>query len=340
MNRLRLFFAVMAMLLAQSASSDELRPGYLQLRETGPGAYNVLFKIPARGENLRLAVYLQLPEGTQEVGPPLASFSDGAYVERRSIRREGGLAGQAVSLEGLSATSTDVLVRVESLAGATQTERLSPTKTAFIVQAAAGAGEVAATYLRLGVEHILFGFDHLLFVLALVILVRDWHRVAVTVTAFTIAHSITLAAATLGFVNVPGPPVEATIALSIMLVSVEILNARGEKPSLTARLPWLVAFSFGLLHGFGFAGALAEVGLPQHAIPIALLLFNLGVEIGQLIFVATILTVGGLFRTAMARGLGSALAQRTVNRLDVFAAYAIGTVAAFWLIERTTAFFV
>ena len=161
-------------------------------------------------------------------------------------------------------------MRIESLGGATQTERLSPTKTTFVVQAAPGAGEVAATYLRLGIEHILFGFDHLLFVLALVILVRDWRRVALTVTAFTVAHSITLAAATLGLVNVPGPPVEAAIALSIVLVAVEIVNARRGMPSLTARWPWLVAFCFGLLHGFGFAGALAEVGLPHHAIPIAL----------------------------------------------------------------------
>jgi hypothetical protein len=177
---------------------------------------------------LRLAIYVKLPEGTQDVGLPRASFGDGAYVERRTIRRGGGLAGQAVSIEGLSATSTGVLVRIESLEGAIQTERLSPTKTSFVIQAVPGSGEVAATYLRLGVEHILFGFDHLLFVLALVILVRDWRRVAITVTAFTIAHSITLAAATLGFVNVPSPPVEATIALSIMLVAVEILNAAAE----------------------------------------------------------------------------------------------------------------
>ena len=148
------------------------------------------------------------------------------------------------------------------------------------------------TYLRLGIEHILFGFDHLLFVLALVILVRDWRRVALTVTAFTVAHSITLAAATLGLVHVPGPPVEAAIALSIVLVAVEIVNARRGMPSLTARWPWLVAFCFGLLHGFGFAGALAEVGLPHHAIPIALLFFNLGVEIGQLAFVAAVLLAG------------------------------------------------
>jgi hydrogenase/urease accessory protein HupE len=340
MNHFRLFFAVLAVLLAQPAISDELRPGYLEMRQSSPGAYNLLFKIPARGEDLRLAIYVKLPEGTQDIAPPRASFSDGAYVERRSIRRDGGLIGQAVSIEGLSATSTDVLVRIESLAGAIQTERLSPTKTSFVIQAVPGAGEVAGTYLRLGVEHILFGFDHLLFVLALVILVKTWSRVAITVTAFTIAHSITLAAATLGFVNVPGPPVEATIALSIMLVSIEILNARRGKPSLTARLPWVVAFSFGLLHGFGFAGALAEVGLPQHAIPVALLFFNIGVEIGQLLFVTTVLSLISLSRYVASQVLEPALIQRTFDRLDVTAAYAIGIAAAYWLVERTTAFFV
>ena len=339
MNHFRLFFAVLAVLLAQPAISDELRPGYLEMRQSSPGAYNLLFKIPARGEDLRLAIYVKLPEGTQDIAPPRASFSDGAYVERRSIRRDGGLIGQAVSIEGLSVTSTDVLVRIESLAGAIQTERLSPTKTSFVIQAVPGAGEVAGTYLRLGVEHILFGFDHLLFVLALVILVKTWSRVAITVTAFTIAHSITLAAATLGFVNVPGPPVEATIALSIMLVSIEILNARGGKPSLTARLPWVVAFSFGLLHGFGFAGALAEVGLPQHAIPVALLFFNIGVEIGQLLFVTTVLSLISLSRYVASQVLEPALIQRTFDRLDVTAAYAIGIAAAYWLVERTTAFF-
>jgi len=339
MNHFRLFFAVLAALLAQPAISDELRPGYLEMRQTSPGAYNLLFKIPARGEDLRLAIYVKLPEGTQDMAAPRASFSDGAYVERRSIRRDGGFIGQAVSIEGLSATSTDVLVRIESIAGTMQTERLSPTKTSFVIQSVPGAGEVAATYLRLGIEHILFGFDHLLFVLALVILVRTWSGVAITVTAFTIAHSITLAAATLGFVNVPGPPVEATIALSIMLVSVEILNARRGKPSLAARLPWLVAFSFGLLHGFGFAGALAEVGLPQHAIPVALLFFNIGVEIGQLLFVTTVLSLISLSGYVASQVAEPALIQRRFDRLDVTAAYAIGIAAAYWLVERTTAFF-
>ena len=339
MNRFRLFFAGLAVLLAQPAIADELRPGYLEMRQISSGAYHLLFKIPARGEDLRLAVYLKLPEGTEDAAPPRASFSDGAYVERRTIRRDEGLIGQPIAIEGLSATSTDVLVRIESLAGAIQTERLSPTRTTFVVQATPGAGEVAATYLRLGIEHILFGFDHLLFVLALVILVRDWRRVAVTGTAFTIAHSMTLAAPTLGFVNVPGPPVEATIALSIMLVAVEVLNARHGKPSLTARLPWLVAFSFGLLHGFGFAGALAEVGLPPHAIPVALLFFNVGVEIGQLIFVAAVLSLISLLRDAASRRLQPALVQRTFDRLDVTVAYTIGVTAAYWLVDRTSAFF-
>jgi hydrogenase/urease accessory protein HupE len=300
----------------------------------------MLFKIPALGDDLRLAIYVQLPEGTHDVAPPRSVFSGGAYTERRTIRRDGGIAGQTVSIEGLSMTSTDVLVRIESLGGATQTERLSPTKTAFAVQIAPGAWEVATTYLRLGIEHILFGFDHLLFVLALVILVRDWRRVAITVTAFTVAHSFTLAAATLGFVNVPGPPIEAAIALSIVLVAAEIVNARRGKPSLTGRRPWLVAFSFGLLHGFGFAGALAEVGLPHHAIPIALLCFNLGVECGQLLFVAAVLTIGWFLRRVASFRFEPVLVQRTVDRLDVTATYVIGAVAAYWLIERTTSFFV
>ena len=180
MKRFLVFLAVLGALVVQPARSNELRPGYLELRQTGPSTYSLLFKVPARGEDLRLAIYINLPEGTLDIGAPRVSLGDGAYVERRTIRRDGGLAGHAIAIEGLSATSTDVLVRVETLAGAIQTERLSPTRTAFVIQAAPGAGEVAATYLRLGIEHILFGFDHLLFVLALVILVRGWRRVAVT----------------------------------------------------------------------------------------------------------------------------------------------------------------
>lgn len=326
-------------LLGSPACSDELRPGYLEIRQITSDTYNLLFKIPAQGEDLRLGIYVALPEGAHDMTPPRASFGNGAYVERRIIRRVGGLAGLTIAIKGLSATSTDVLARIEALGGAVQTERLTPTRTSFVVEATPGAGEVAISYLRLGVEHILLGFDHLLFVLALIILVRDWRRVILTVTAFTLAHSITLAAATLGFVNVPGPPIEAAIALSIVLVAVEIVNEQRGKSSVAARWPWLIAFCFGLLHGFGFAGALAEVGLPQHAIPVALLFFNLGVEAGQLAFVAVVLVAGWAFQRTISFRFEPAVVLKVVNRLNMIATYAIGAVAAYWLIERTSAMF-
>ena len=188
---------------------------------------------------------------------------------------------------------------------------------------------MAATYLALGIEHILLGIDHLLFVLALVLLVKGWKKLVATITAFTLAHSITLALATLGFVHVPGPPVEACIALSIVFVAAEIIHRRQGRPGLTERAPWVVAFTFGLLHGLGFAGALSEVGLPQHAIPIALLFFNVGVELGQLAFVFIVLLV-------------LAAARRLPPRVPAWgwraAPYAIGSVAMFWVLQRVAAF--
>lgn len=337
MKSLLVLLWVAGALLAPPVQAHEVRPGYLELRQTAPDSYDLLFKLPARGEEFRLALYVSLPEGTQDVAPSRALFTGGAYVERRTIRRDGGLAGHAIAIEGLSATFTDVLVRVQDLTGTTHTDRLTPTRTSFVVKAGAGTGEVAVTYLLLGIEHILFGVDHLLFVLALIILVREWRPIVVTVTAFTIAHSITLAAATLGFVHVPSRPVEATIALSIVLVALEIVNARRSRPSLTARWPWVVAFAFGLLHGFGFAGALSEVGLPQHAIPLALLFFNLGVEVGQLAFVALVMAVAWWLPVALAR-LRLVGRDWTPARFDVAAAYVIGALAAYWLIERTIGF--
>ena len=175
----------------------------------------------------------------------------------------------------------------------------------------------------------MLGIDHLLFVLALVLLVKGWKRLLGTITAFTIAHSITLATATLGFVHVPGPPVETCIALSIVFVAAEIIRGRQGKPGLTERAPWVIAFTFGLLHGLGFASALNAVGLPQHAIPLALLFFNIGVEVGQLAFIVAVL------------GLAAG-ARRLPVRLPVWswrvAPYGIGTMAMFWVIQRTASF--
>jgi hydrogenase/urease accessory protein HupE len=328
LGRLRLAFLLLASLAGLAAQADIFRPAYLELRETEPGRYDVLWKVPALGDR-RLAARVRLPEGTQNVTEPAGHFEGGAFLERWRIERAGGLTGQEIAIDGLIGGVTDVIVRLERADGTSQMERLLPESARFTVTAPAGTGEVAWSYLVLGVEHILGGIDHLLFVLALLLVVRGARRIVLTVTAFTVAHSITLVAATLGWVRVPGPPVEAIIALSIVFVAAEVVHGLQGRPGLTARAPWVVAFSFGLLHGFGFAGALAEVGLPQKAIPVALLMFNVGVEIGQLIFVAAALAAG-----AMIARLPVARPAWTNYALP----YVIGTVAMFWVIERVAAF--
>lgn len=313
--------------------AHEVRPAYLELRQTGAETYDVLWKVPGRGENLRLGLYVELPPGCSNGTNPRASVANNAFTERWSVKCDGGLTGSKISIAGLSATMTDVLVRLERLDATTQVARLTPSAPAFEVEAAPRALEVAFTYLVLGVEHILLGFDHLLFVLALLILVQGTRRLIATVTAFTIAHSLTLAAATIGFVHVPGPPVEAAIALSIGFVAAEIVRSRQGVAGLTERFPWLIAFVFGLLHGLGFAGALSEVGLPQTAIPVALLFFNAGVEIGQLFFIASVFAV-------------MALAQQVARHTAVpqpawgwrVPPYFIGSVSMFWVIQRIAAF--
>jgi hydrogenase/urease accessory protein HupE len=224
-------------------------------------------------------------------------------------------------------------VRLERADGSVQLGRVLPLDPRFVVTASPDAFEVVQTYTVLGIEHILTGFDHLLFVLALVILVKGVRRLIATVTAFTVAHSLTLVAATLGWVHVPGPPVEAAIALSIMFVAAEIVHSRQGMNGLTERFPWIVAFTFGLLHGFGFASALSQVGLPQTAIPVALLFFNVGVEIGQLLFIAFVFAVIALARQVLRR---FAMPQPAWTwRVPP---YAIGSVAAFWAIQRIVAF--
>jgi hydrogenase/urease accessory protein HupE len=332
-------FSAILFALPSPVSAHEVRPAYLELRQTGTETYDVLWKVPARGDNMRLGIYVEFPSGTSTVGPPRTSFANDASTERWTVKRPDGLTGDEIHIAGLAATMTDVLVRVENLDGTTQVTRLTPSSPSFVVSAAPGALEVCRTYLVLGVEHILFGIDHLLFVLALLILVKGWRRLVGTITAFTVAHSMTLAAATLGFVHVPSKPVEATIALSIVFVACEIVHRRQGRSGLTEMWPWVIAFSFGLLHGLGFAGALREVGLPQNAIPLALLFFNIGVELGQLLFIGIVMAVITLAVRA-AREFG----QRNVAPQSVFAwcenisAYAIGAVAAFWLIERTLSF--
>jgi hydrogenase/urease accessory protein HupE len=332
LNRLIAAFLIVSLLWPAMVLAHEVRPAYLQIRETGSGTYDVLWKVPAVGDQ-RLSLKLVWPADVTFLKEPRGELEEGAYLERYNVARSGGLTGASIAVEGLESTITDVLVRIERLDGTTQVTRVTPDWPSFVIEKSPGRLEVARAYLTLGVRHILFGVDHLLFVLSLLILVRGWRRLVKTITAFTLAHSITLSAATLGFVRVPGRPVEAVIALSILFVAAEIIHQERGRPGSTSRWPWVVSFTFGLLHGFGFANALHEVGLPQKAIPIALAFFNVGVELGQLFFIAGV-TVVSFVVAQIARRL---FTKDTFERLawKSAGAYAIGGIAAFWFIERT-----
>jgi hydrogenase/urease accessory protein HupE len=311
------------------ASAHQLRLAYLQLNEIAPDTYDIVWKVPARGDSLRMSLSAQLPAQCSALSEPQGAIDGAAHTARWKIHCAGGLSGGRIHIEGLAAASADALVRIEYQDDTYQVARLVPDVPEFTVTPAPGGVQVAVTYLGLGIEHILLGIDHLLFVFALLLIVTGRRRLVATVTAFTLAHSITLAAATLGLVNIPIAPVEAIIALSIVFVASEILRLQSGHSSLTARAPWLVAFAFGLLHGFGFASALGEIGLPHNRIPVALLFFNLGVEAGQLLFVAGVLVVRRSLRGAIAKG------PRWLTRVPP---YAIGSVAMFWVIQRIAAF--
>jgi hypothetical protein len=332
------FFAVLLLSgLYGTALAHEVRPGYLELRQFDAESWDLLWKVPAKGDR-RLALDVQLPENCRN-GERGTRFVNGAYIERWRTRCNGGLTGREIGIAGLPETRTDVLTRVSRTDGTEQTVRLTPPAPTFTVSASANGWQVAGTYLALGVEHILLGIDHLLFVLALLFLVGNWPRLIGTVTAFTLAHSLTLAAATLGWIRLPTAPVEAVIALSIVFVAVEILHARRGRAGLAARLPWVVAFVFGLLHGLGFASALRDIGLPEHAVPLALACFNVGVELGQLLFIGGVFGLLWLLRLLVVRPVAGATGPwQRAERFSVPTAYVVGTVAMFWVFERTYSF--
>ena len=311
-----LTLAALSLLVLGPASAHEARPAYLELTETLPDRYDVVWRTPVLA-GMRLPVVLQLPDGVRSVTEPRIRELTDSIVERRMVTAVGGLGGKRIEFVGLQATITDVLVRVQTRDGIHSTTLVHPSQPWVEIATSHGPFAVAGAYLMHGIEHILFGYDHLLFVFALILIVPNLRKLVMTVTAFTLAHSITLALATLGVVHVPGPPVEATIALSILLLACEIVRARKGQPSLTARWPWLVAFSFGLLHGFGFASALSEIGLPRGDIPLALFTFNVGVEIGQLLFIAAVLTL-----LAVARRIP--FPRAVSRRAQSVAPYAIG----------------
>jgi hydrogenase/urease accessory protein HupE len=317
-------------LLPLNTIAHESRPAYLQLTEYTPGRYEIVWRRPAVGNQV-LVLTPQFPAGCRNLTTRSVSSAVGSLIESWILTCEdAALTGNPIKIEGLSRTITDVLVRVSLLEGVTETYIVRAHTPYFVVRGTPSPWQVARSYATLGVDHILSGVDHLLFVLGLFLLVHGRWVLLKTITAFTVAHSLTLGVATLGFVAVPQAPVEAVIALSILFLAVELAKQRTHKSSLTARCPWGIAFGFGLLHGFGFAGALAEVGLPPTDIPLALLLFNVGVEFGQVLFIV------GLLITA-------AVLQRweltSPQRWRSAAAYGIGSVSAFWVMQRVAAFF-
>ncbi|PRY22584.1 HupE/UreJ protein [Aliiruegeria haliotis] len=320
---------------AAGAMSHALEPGYLDLRQLTPETWQVFWRRPDV-QGAPMDIDADLPETcTPRRGD--APKSDGyAWITGWVASCPDGIGGGIVSIPGLDAQRTDVLLRVQPLDEPVSTIRLTPGEPAYRLPETLSTGSVFLSYIGLGFDHILEGWDHLLFVFALLVLIRDPWRLVGAITAFTLAHSITLALAALGHVTVPGPPVEACIALSIVFLAVEILKHEDGAYRLSERAPWLVSFSFGLLHGLGFAGALTEIGLPQGDIPVALLAFNVGVELGQLTFVAAVLVAIGMIRRivpGMVRSMREAHSPGTAMM-----GYAIGSVATFWLVDRVMGF--
>jgi len=324
-----LFILALIGVFPATLSAHEVRPAYLQLHQRSEDTYDVLWKVPALGDTMRLSLYVQFPQACSNRQEPRGLFANNAYTEQWSVQCRGGLAGSTIHIEGLTATLTDVLVRVERLDGSSQVTRVMSSSPSFVFETMPRHFEVARTYLLLGIEHILTGIDHLLFVSGLLLLVTGTRRLLLTVSAFTLSHTVTLTLATLGFVHVSPAPVEAVIALSILFVAWEVLRKDSNPNGLAQRKPWLVAFSFGLLHGLGFAGGLSAAGLPTAHIPLALGFFSAGVEVGHFSFVGSALLIIGALRRWLSR------LPRWSWRIPPFA---IGSCASFWLIARLAAF--
>jgi hypothetical protein len=321
-------FALQLMLLlsATLAQADEFKPAVLEVVERENGWVDVNWKAPLVND-APVPVTPVLPEFFTPMGPGTNRQVSGSLLTSASYRTGGqALTGSTITLEGLSAVPMDVMVRVKLSDGSEHTAMLRSGKVSFTIPEQATRTELAISYWQMGTIHILEGFDHLLFLLTLLLIVRGLWPLLKTVTAFTVAHSITLALATLGLVNIPPDPTEAVISLSIVLLAVEVVHKNQGQLTLSERIPWMVAFTFGLVHGLGFAGALSEIGVPQNEVPLALLMFNLGVETGQVLFVVAV--------SLLLAGMRS-LHNHTANLVMRAAPYAIGGVAAFWTIERT-----
>lgn len=319
----RIMLTLLVMLAGLPAKADELRPGYLEFTQQDAQHWKLIWKAPVLG-GLATRTRPAFPVFCTQ-SPPQARVEGLVLVAESQLTCSKDLAGSQVGLSGMDAAFTDALLRVAPLNRPVQAARLTQDQAMVAVKTVPDGWEVARSYFVLGIIHILEGYDHLLFVIALVLLIGRAGAVIKAATAFTVAHSITLAGSTLGFVGLAQAPVEALIALSIVFLAVEIVKRDPDNPNLAERAPWIVAFLFGLIHGFGFAGALREIGLPESDVPTALLTFNLGVEAGQLLIVAATLAFLALLR----RYSPAMLRPATVT-----VTYAIGITASFWFIER------
>ncbi len=307
-----------------SASAHEVRPGYLELREQADGSFAVVWKQPARGE-MRLKIDPVFPASCRMTGAGRQSTVGSALIFRATLRCRDGLQDQTIRIAGLEGLLTDVLVEIHYLNGTKETHLLRPASPAVVVGGPASVLDRIFAYVQLGVAHIAMGVDHLLFVLGLLLIVGNRWMLIKTISSFTVAHSITLGIATLGFANAPTVPLNAVIALSILYLGPEIVRVWRGETSFTIRHPWVVAGAFGLLHGFGFASGLMSMGLPQSEIPLALLFFNVGVEIGQILFVLLMLALARSFRV---------LEIKWPRWVEAVPGYAVGSLGAMWTIDR------
>jgi len=315
------------------AQADIYQPAFLELKQLDRDIYKVLWKVPARNQGRRLDLHVRFVKDVEVVREAHGAFIGNAYVERYTIRRQGGLENTRIQIEGLKAMTADVLVRIHRLGGSTQLVSLNSGKTDFMISADPDRWDVAKNYVVLGMEHIWKGSDHLLFVSCLILIAGSWRRLLITITGFTIAHSITLSLAALNIIHIPVPPVEASIALSIVFLAREIAVDR--RDTITWRYPVAVSGSFGLLHGLGFASALKEVGLPSTEIPVALFSFNIGIEIGQIAFVAAVVSLLVLMKAMFARFYQPSFVSQYIERPMI---YMVGGISMYWLLNRIAAF--
>ncbi len=319
----------LGLLATPCVQAHEAQPAYLDLRQTEPEAYAVLWKTPARPD-LRGGILLGWPDDCKIEGEIVHYQADGADIERYTLRCPDGLDGRAIGITGPAAALADVLAQLQRLDGSTTLYRRTPADATLVITPTPSRWQQSLVYINTGIAHILTGVDHLLFVLGLLLIVHDRWMLLKTITAFTIAHSLTLAIATLGYATAPTLPLYAAIALSILFLGPEILRQQRGETSFTLRHPWVVAFSFGLLHGFSYASGLTDLGLARAQIPWALLCFNVGVEIGQLFFVALILLLERSFRV---------LEMHWPRWVQALPAYTIGSLGAYWTIQRIVILF-